>query len=329
MMPFSLVETKEYMQRSGFDLDNRMVIDTYMIFGGVAKYLSYLNPKLSISQNISELFFNINGFLFNEYEQVFKSLFGVKYRYYRDVVEVLGKKRLGLTQQEICIALKIKVGEKIKNTILELQQCGFISGISKYGLSTTNVKYRISDNFCTFYHFWVKPLSKNRVATLPSDYWSDMTREHKFSIWSGYSFESLIFSNIELYLNARSSKAHYQTIHYWSYRAKDKDEDGTQIDLIVEYKNGLFDIVECKYYSDEFVIDKSYEKSLRNKLKQFREHGLSNRTKSEIKLVMLTTFGCKRNKYYYSLNIADNIIMDKILSLFNLCSLETQSPHHK
>ena len=313
MMPFTLVETKEYLQKSGFDLDNRMVLDAYMVFGGVAKYLSYLNPKLSIAQNVSKLFFNINGFLFNEYEQVFKSLFGVKYKQYRDVVEVLGQKRLGLTLSEICMALDIKMGEKIKKTILELQQCGFIQGVSKYGLSSTNIKYRISDSFCTFYHFWVKPLSKNRVANLADDYWVEMVTTQKYAIWSGYSFESVIFSNIELYLQARSSKAHYQGVHYWEYRSKDKNESGTQIDMVVEYKHGLFDIVECKYYSDEFVISKSYEKNLRNKLTQFRKYALSKKRKSELKLVMLTSFGCKKNSYYHGLNIADDIRLDDLI----------------
>ena len=313
MMPFTLVETKEYLEKSGFNLDNRMVLDVYMVFGGVAKYLSYLNPKLSISENISKLFFNINGFLFNEYEQVFKSLFGVKYQYYRDVVEVLGKKRLGLTLSEICVALDIKLGEKMKNTVLELQQCGFIQGVSKYGLSSTSVKYRISDPFCTFYHFWVKPLSKNKVANLADDYWSDRVTSQRYSIWSGYSFESIIFSNMELYLQARSAKAHYQGVYYWEYRAKNKDEDGTQIDMVVEYKNGLFDIVECKYYGDEFIITKSYEKNLKNKLKQFRAYGLSSKTKSELKLVMLTSFGCKKNSHYQALNIADDIVLDDLI----------------
>jgi len=313
MMPFSLIETKEYLEKRGFYLDNRMVLDAYMVFGGVAKYLSYLNPKLSIAENISKLFFSINGFLFNEYEQVFKSLFGVKYRYYRDVVEVLGKKRLGLTLSEICVSLNIKLGEKIKNTLVELQQCGFIQGVSKYGLSSTNIKYRISDSFCTFYHFWVKPLSKNRVANLPDDYWIDRVTTQKYAVWSGYSFESIIFSNIELYLHARSSKAHYQSVHYWEYRAKKSEESGTQIDMVVEYKNGLFDIVECKYYSDEFVITKSYEKNLRNKLKQFRAYALSKQTKSELKLVMLTSFGCKKNSYYHGLNVADNIMLNDLM----------------
>ena len=140
-----------------------------------------------------------------------------------------------------------------------------------------------------------------------------MLTTQKYAIWSGYSFESIIFSNIELYLKARSSKAHYQGVHYWEHRTKDKNKSGTQIDMIVEYKNGLFDIVECKYYSDEFVINKSYEKNLRNKLKQFREYGLSNKTKSELKLVMLTSFGCKRNSYYHGLNIADDIVLDDLL----------------
>ncbi len=313
MMPFSLLETKDYLEAYGFDLDNRMVLEAYMVFGGVAKYLSYLNPKRSMSDNISQLFFTVNGFLFNEYEQVFKSLFGAKYRYYRDVVDTLGKKRLGLTVSEICEALDVKLGEKIQKTLLELVQCGFIQGISKYGLTSTNIRYRISDPFCTFYHFWVKPLSKNRVAMLPQTYWSDMISTQRYAIWSGYSFESAIFLNIDLYLKARSSKAHYVAVHYWDYRSEDRAIDGTQIDMVVEYKQGLFDIVECKYYSDEFVIDKAYEKNLRNKIKCFREYGVSAKTKSELKLVMLSSFGCKRNSHYYGLNIADDIKLDDLI----------------
>ena len=76
LYPFDLQETKEYLlKEKRFDIDDKSVVDIYMTLGGVAKYLSYLDPKLSIAQNINKLFFSLHAPLYGEYEALFKSLF--------------------------------------------------------------------------------------------------------------------------------------------------------------------------------------------------------------------------------------------------------------
>ena len=76
MKPFDLKETKQYLlKEKGFYIDEKTVTDIYMIFGGVAKYLAYLDPQKSLHSNIDELFFNLHGLMYSEYEKVFKSLF--------------------------------------------------------------------------------------------------------------------------------------------------------------------------------------------------------------------------------------------------------------
>jgi AAA+ ATPase superfamily predicted ATPase len=60
MKPFTLLETKEYLlKEKGFDLDSNKITEIYMAFGGVAKYLSYLKPELTVEANMDALYFNI------------------------------------------------------------------------------------------------------------------------------------------------------------------------------------------------------------------------------------------------------------------------------
>ena len=45
----------------------------------------------------------------------------------------------------------------------------------------------------------------------------------------------------------------------------------------------------------------------------FKEYGIKSKSKYELKLVMLSTFGTKRNANYNSLNIAKDITLKQLL----------------
>jgi len=302
--PFDLKETKEYLvDVKGFHLDNKMVTDVYMVFGGVAKYLSYLNPHKSIYENIDELFFNIHGLMHSEYDKVFNSLFMNRADFHKSIIDLLSTKRVGFTIQEISKKLNISVGKRLLNTVDELLLCGFIQGISKFNQKSREVKYIIADPYILFHHKWVKELSKNDVASFSKGYWRNEASKQTFSIWSGYAFEMVVISNIELYLKVRGLQGIFSGVYHWSHTAKNSDEQGAQIDLVVNYGNSIFDIVECKYYSDEYVISKEYAQKLKNKLKMFREYGLNSKQSAELRLVLLTFYGVKMNEAVHSLNI--------------------------
>jgi S-adenosylmethionine hydrolase len=103
----------------------------------------------------------------------------------------------------------------------------------------------------------------------------------------------------------------FSGVYHWQHIAKKKEEQGAQIDMVVNYGNIIFDIVECKYYNDEYVISKEYAKNLKNKLKMFREYGLGAKQKAELRLVFLTTYGVKMNTEAHGLNIT-NIVLDDL-----------------
>jgi len=300
MFPFDLKETKQYLvEEKGFYIDNKMVTDTYMTFGGVAKYLSYLDSQKTIYENVDNLFFNLHGLMHSEYDKVFNSLFMNRADFNKSIIELLSSKRAGFTITDIAKYLNVSVGQRLINTIDELLLCGFIQGTSKFNQTTREVKYTISDPYILFHNRW-----KNDVASFSKGYWQNETSKQSYSIWSGYAFEMVVISNIELYVKARGLGGIFSGVYHWSHIGKNDEEQGAEIDLVVNYGNSIFDIVECKYYNDEYVISKEYTKNLKNKLKMFRQYGLKSKQKAELRLVFLTSYGMKVNEAVHALNIS-------------------------
>jgi len=304
LKPFDLRDTKEYLKKEKkFQIDDKTIAETYMVFGGVAKYLSLLDSTKTIAQNIDELIFNIDGHLNKEYSEVLKSLFDTKASYYSSIIKVLSKKQSGYTQTELANVLGEKSGSKIKDAVAELSEAGFIVSLSKLG-SKINAKYIISDPFILFYNKWVQEFSKNELISLQKPYFSSVMSSQKYAIWSGFAFEVLCLVNIDLYLQTRMTKGLAKSYGYWNFTGNDED-NGVQIDFIVEYENSVYDIVECKFYSKEFTISKEYKESILHKIEMFKKYALKG--KYDIKLVMLSSYGCQKNSHYNALNIVSDI----------------------
>ena len=69
---------------------------------------------------------------------------------------------------------------------------------------------------------------------------------------------------------------------------------GAQIDLLIERRDRVINICEMKFSINEYVIDKTYDMNLRNKIETFRR--MTNCKKS-LQTTMITTYGVKKNKY--------------------------------
>jgi AAA+ ATPase superfamily predicted ATPase len=310
LKPFDLKETKEYLlKEKKFIIDDKTIAETYMIFGGVAKYLSLLDSSKTIAANIDELIFNSDGHLNKEYSEVLKSLFDTKASYYSSIIEILSSKQSGMTQTKIAKALGEKSGSKIKDAMEELSEAGFIVGLSKLH-SKINTNYIIRDPFVLFYNKWVRAFSKNELISLQKPYFSTIMGTQSYAIWSGFAFEILCLSNIDLYLQTRMTKGLAKNYGYWSFPGNENDS-GAQIDFIVEYENSVYDIVECKFYNKEFIISKEYKENILHKIEMLKKYALKG--KYDIKLIMLTTYGCEKNSHCNSLNIAQDIDLGSLL----------------
>ena len=73
-----------------------------------------------------------------------------------------------------------------------------------------------------------------------------------------------------------------------------KDSTGTQIDLLIDRRNRVISICEIKFSINEYEITKEYDERLRDMLSIFQKE---TKTKSDLQLVMITTYGVKNNMY--------------------------------
>lgn len=315
--PFTLEETAEYLTKvKKLDLDSKLLTEIYMIFGGVAKYLSFYDRDIPLAKNVDNLFFNVHGLLHGEYERLFRTLFNDKDALHHEIMNLLCNKRSGYTTVEIANELKLEQNNtKLRDTLKELFACSFISSLTRIS-NEINGKYIVSDPFCLFYKYWVEPLSKNDIVKL-NNYWENIMEEDRYPIWTGFSFEMVCIKNIHLYLKERGLEGMFKSVQYWNFvknKDSDKEDKGAQIDLLVEYKNNNYDIVECKYVNSEFSITQEEYKKILNKKEMLIKHGLKNK-KYDIKLIMLTTYGTKINRYYNNLPINDDIKLNNMLGM--------------
>ena len=72
------------------------------------------------------------------------------------------------------------------------------------------------------------------------------------------------------------------------------EEGGAQIDLIIDRRDHVISLCEIRFSIHEFEIDKLCNSNLRNRIDLFRRNTGTSKT---LQLVMITTYGVRKNKY--------------------------------
>ena len=135
-------------------------------------------------------------------------------------------------------------------------------------------------------------------------FWSASFNSPLHNAWCGLSFEILCLTHLKQ-VKATLGISGVQTAAC-SWRSRTPG-NGTQIDLLIDRKDETVNICEMKYSGKEFVIDKSYETELRNKIDSFiSETG----TRKSIILTMVTTEGVRQN--IHSGIVQKEIVLDDL-----------------
>jgi len=281
LQPFTLHETELYLQSLNCDYSRYDISECYMTMGGIPYYLSKFDNGLSVAQNIDNLFFADNAELKNEFQNLYASLFK-NYADYIKIVEALSLKAKGLSRQEIEKITGLSSGGGLTITLKNLEYCGFIRSYNTFGKKKYECLYQLLDAY-TLFHF--KYLAKNEYND--TAFWSNSLNTPKHNTWAGYAFEILVLQHIAEIKQALGISGIQSIVSAWK-------GETVQIDLIINRKDGIINLCEIKFSGKEFVIDKSYEANLRNKLFSFKEE---TKTKKAVHLIMLTTYGLTKNKY--------------------------------
>jgi len=217
------------------------------ITGGVPKYLSLIDPKLTAEENIKQLCFSKSGFLFNEFDLIFHDLFLRRSEVYKDIVEALSDTP-SLEQAEICKRIGHSNGRAISEYLKDLTTAGFLSSDFTWDIKTGKVsklrKYRLRDNYLRFYLKYILP---NKPQVLKGKFqaaslYSTMNWESVM----GLQFENLVIHNRHFLLDRLGISSADYTYDGPFFQTKSERRKGCQVDYLIQAKNTLY-ICEIKF----------------------------------------------------------------------------------
>lgn len=293
--PFTLLETKQFLKTKSVRLNNWQVAQIYMITGGVPYYLSNVEKGLSSAQIIEKLAFTKDALLLKEFDNLFASLFDDSTAYI-ELLRIIAKHRYGISQADLSRKSKhFSQGGRIVSKLKELKEAGFIMGFKPYQHKKKGIYYRIIDEYTLFYFYWIEPIRDTlQEESLEKGYWQDMQTSSAWHSWAGYSFEALVYKHLSE-VRKKLEISPTAIANSWRYTATKKTkEDGAQIDLLFDRRDGTITISEIKYSEKPFNIDKQYAKSLINKRDMFIK---ITRTKKNILIAFISANGMTQNLY--------------------------------
>jgi AAA+ ATPase superfamily predicted ATPase len=301
LQPFTLFEVSNFLAKNRIKYTRNQILQLYMVMGGIPYYLKWVQRELSVAQNINQICFNPNGGLFNEFEVLFSSLFDESH-FHLDIIKYIAKSRKGVSRDEIIKNVShASSGGVLTKRLQELESAGFISSFVPYGNLGKEIYFRVIDEYTLFYLNWIQP-AKRKLKLLRGEtpYWENVLNMPAYNSWSGNAFEALCIKHIDFILKALKLESLAIGASSWRYKPKNHvaNDQGVQIDLLIERKDAVINICEIKYSNKKFVIEKQYADNLRKKLQIFHE---KTKTTSQLILTFISANGMKRNHYYHDL----------------------------
>lgn len=306
LAPFTLAETEAFIQHNNLNFTRYQIATLYMVMGGVAHYLNQLQAGRSAVQNINEICFGRNGFLRREFSNLFSSLFKSP-EDYQKIITLLSQKWLGMTRKELLEAGGFINGGAITRKLEELELSGFITPCYPLNNRKRDTIYRLTDNYCLFYLKFIR-------ATTPvgQDHWLALSQTQSWKSWSGYAFENICLQHTEQIKQALRIGG--ISVGQYSYLARgNEEEEGVQIDLVLDRADNVISVCEVKFYNDEIELTKEYAAKLRRKMSTFTKR---SKSRKQLQLVIISPYGIRPNKH--SLGFVDaSIDLDDLFKAIN------------
>ena len=277
IQPFTLSETKEFLSSKGIYYNEEQILQIYMVMGGMPHYLKEVSAGLSAVQNIQYMCFSPNGILTYEYDNLYDALFDNS-NDYKKIIEVLHKKRRGLTRQEIAREAKLTTNGAFYAKIEELTQCDFLMEVANFDQKSKNAVLRLVDEYSLFYHHFIKKNKMNR-----DDYWFSVFNTGLYNNWIGYAFENCCFRHIDKIKDALKIGGIKINVGSF-YHTADNEAAGAQIDILFDRADNCINLVECKYYKDHFYLSKPEADAIKKRKAVFQH---ISKTKKHIFITLI------------------------------------------
>ena len=286
LMPFTLHETDLFLKNRSIFLDKYQIIQLHMAMGGIPHYLKEIEVGKSAIQNIEQICFSNTGLLNDEFMKLYPALFE-NATHHISIINALGHKWKGLTRQEIIKDTHLPDGGNLSRYLDELLHSGFISAYGAFGKKQKDALYRLTDEYSLFYLHFIQHRN-----SFTKDTWQNLSQTPIFKSWTGYAFENLCLKHISQIKKAMGIAGIYSENGTF-YQKGTIEQQGIQIDLLIDRKDNVINLFELKFYAEPYILTKKYANTLREKVGIFKQ--LSG-TRKQIFLSLLSIYGLKPNE---------------------------------
>ena len=284
---FSLNECEQLVKARRLPFSRNMIMECYMVMGGVPYYWTKLDPSKSLATNVSELFLFDGGELHGEFNYIYESMFAKPEKYIR-VVEALAGKKSGLTRDDIIAKSGLETNGQLTRILGDLEECGFIRKYCHTGKRVKDALYQLMDCYSLFYYQIVRS-----CHNVDEQYWAKLMKTPVYHTWSGLSFERLCLLHTRQLKQALGISGIMANIFSWNVKANNY-HTGVQIDLLIDRSDDVIDICEMKYAADGFRVTSAFLKGIKMKVSVMRQYIPE---KKFLQVVLVTSNGVIKNKY--------------------------------
>ena len=271
----TLAQCREFWGKAASRVAEREILDVLSVTGGIPKYLEEINPSLSAAENIRRMCFSPNGYLFKDFDVIFRDVFETSKNAKRAIVSVLAEGPASVT--ELAERAGIGLNGHISDDLADLCDAGFVAsseGLNpSTGKSARETRYRLMDNYLRFYLKYIEP-KRNAIK---AGMYKFVSLEN-LAGWDtvlGLQFENLVLNHLPVLAGRIGLGNALVTSAAPYYRKGRRKGEGVQVDLLVQTGKSVC-VVEIKRRTKitDSVIAEVEEKLRRLKLKK----GISRRT---------------------------------------------------
>jgi hypothetical protein len=242
LQPFKLDEAKKMLK----NFCNDDVLETYMLLGGIPKYLELINGYDSLYSAIQKLAFTENGYFVEEYKRIFTSHFG-KNNEYEKIIEILSRYPYGLRRKKIAEYTQIPQGGNLSTFLFNLESSGFIKAYRPIDKDedTKQVNYCLHDAYFRFYFAFIKP-NIQKITNNQEDIFYKITQSAAYYAYLGRSFEYACIDHAKKISSILGfSGIDYSYGPYFEWHSL--EDRGIQIDLLFDRADKIITLCEIKY----------------------------------------------------------------------------------
>lgn len=301
LKPFTLSETEAYLKSKKINLERYEIIQLYMAMGGIPHYLNEIQPGISAIQNINNIFLDKNGLLRNEFDNLYAALFENADNHI-EVIKTLGQHIYGMTRQQIIEKTKFSDGGGLTKILDELERSDFIMALYPFGKGKKDIVYRLTDAYSLFYLKFIL----GKKAGADTGIYTNLSND-KYRVWRGYAFENVCLNHANA-LKAALGISGIQASLYSFVKKGWGEQDGFQIDLLIDRADNCINLCEMKFSPDTFRANAEFAQHLRRRRELFRE---ATNTRKQLFNTVVTTFGIEKNEFALS-QIDQTITMDAL-----------------